>query len=112
VRNIQRDPRLRVRLRVGLRYRWVPGLATVLPDDDPLARQHRIIRWHPLRAFNAINVRVLGADLLTVHVRLLSDAESIEVGRSGQGLPGGDLLTNGGKMCSNPVDSVSAQGQA
>jgi hypothetical protein len=33
--------------RVGLRYRWVPGLATVLPDDDPLARQRRIIRWAP-----------------------------------------------------------------
>jgi deazaflavin-dependent oxidoreductase (nitroreductase family) len=73
VRNIQHDPRVRVRLRIGLRYRWVPGWATVLPDDDPLARQRRIIRWHPLRAFNAINVRVLGADLLTVHVRLMLD---------------------------------------
>lgn len=71
VRNIQRDPQVRVRLRVGLRYRWVPGIATILPDDDPLARQRRIIRWHPLRAFNAMNVRVLGADLLTVRVRLL-----------------------------------------
>ncbi len=71
VRNIQHDPRVRVRLRTGLRYRWVSGLATILPDDDPLARQRRIIRWHPLRAFNAINVRVLGADLLTVHVRLI-----------------------------------------
>ena len=71
VRNIQHDPRVRVRLRIGLRYRWVSGLATILPDDDPLARQRRIIRWHPLRAFNAINVRVLGADLLTVHVRLI-----------------------------------------
>ena len=70
VRNIQHDPRVRLRLRIGLRYRWVSGSATVLPDDDPLARQRRIIRWHPLRAFNAINVRVLGADLLTVHVRL------------------------------------------
>ncbi len=70
VRNIQHDPRVRVRLRVGLRYRWVPGIATILPDDDPLARQRRIIRWHPLRAFNAMNVRVLGADLLTVHVQL------------------------------------------
>jgi hypothetical protein len=30
--------------RVGLRYRWEPGLATVLQDDDPLARQRRIIR--------------------------------------------------------------------
>ena len=70
VRNIQRDPHVRVRLRVGLRYRWVPGIATVCPNDDPLARQRRIIAWHPLRALNAINVRVLGADLLTVHVQL------------------------------------------
>jgi deazaflavin-dependent oxidoreductase (nitroreductase family) len=73
VRNIQHDPRVRVRLRIGLRYHWVSGVATVLPDDDPLARQRRIIRWHPLRAFNAINVRVLGADLLIVHVRLILD---------------------------------------
>ncbi len=71
VRNIQHDPRVQVRLRRGLRYQWVPGLATVLPDDDALARQRRIIRWHPLRALNAMNVRVLGADLLTVHVQLL-----------------------------------------
>ena len=70
VRNIQHDPHVRVRLRVGLRYRWVPGIATVCPDDDPLARQRHIIAWHPLRALNAINVRVLGADLLAVHVQL------------------------------------------
>lgn len=73
VHNIQQDPRVRVRLRIGLRYRWVAGLATVLPDDDPLARQRRIIRWHPLRAFNALNVRVLGVDLVSVHVRLMLD---------------------------------------
>jgi deazaflavin-dependent oxidoreductase (nitroreductase family) len=70
VRNIQHDPHVRVRLRVGLRYRWVPGIATLCPGDDPLARQRHIIAWHPLRALNAINVRVLGADLLTVHVQL------------------------------------------
>ena len=70
VHNIQHDPHVRVRLRIGLRYRWVPGIATVRPDDDPLARQRHIIAWHPLRALNAINVRVLGADLLTVHVQL------------------------------------------
>jgi deazaflavin-dependent oxidoreductase (nitroreductase family) len=73
VRNIQHDPRVRVRLRVGWRYRWVPGVATVLPDDDPLARQRSIIAWHPLRILNAINVRVLGAELLTVHVHLDPD---------------------------------------
>ena len=50
VHNIQHDPHVRVRLRIGLRYRWVPGIATVRPDDDPLARQRKIIAWHPLRA--------------------------------------------------------------
>jgi deazaflavin-dependent oxidoreductase (nitroreductase family) len=70
VRNIQHDPRVRIRLRTGLRYQWVPGTAAICPDDDPLARQRRIIAWHPLRALNAINVRVFGADLLTVHVQL------------------------------------------
>src|SRR5580692_10240216 len=70
VNNIQHDPHVRVRLRIGLRYRWVPGIATVCPDDDPLARQRKIIAWHPLRALNAIYVRVFGADLLTVHVQL------------------------------------------
>ena len=70
VHNIRHDPHVRVRLRIGLRYRWVPGIATLRPDDNPLARQRRIIAWHPLRALNAINVRVLGADLLTVHIQL------------------------------------------
>lgn len=70
VRNIAADPSVRVRLRQGLRYRWAEGIATVRPDDDPLARQRMIIRWHPLRAFNAMNVRVLGADLLTIHIQL------------------------------------------
>jgi deazaflavin-dependent oxidoreductase (nitroreductase family) len=70
VHNIRHDPRVRVRLRIGLRYRWVTGIATVRPDDDPLARQRQIIAWHPLRAYNAINVRALGADLLAVHVQL------------------------------------------
>jgi hypothetical protein len=70
VHNIEHDPRVRVRLRSGLRYRWVSGIAAVRPDEDPLARQRQIIAWHPLRALNAINVRVLGSDLLTIHVQL------------------------------------------
>ena len=70
VHNIQHDPHVRVRLRLGLRYRWVDGIATVRPDEDPLARQRRIIAWHPQRALNAMYVRVWGADLLAVHVQL------------------------------------------
>ena len=50
--------------------RSAPVRETPCPDDDPLARQRQIIAWHPLRALNAINVRVPGADLLTVHVQL------------------------------------------
>jgi deazaflavin-dependent oxidoreductase (nitroreductase family) len=92
VQNIQHDPRVRVRLRLGLRYRWVPGIATVCPGDDALARQRRIIAWHPLRALNAVYVRVFGADLLTVHVKLdlaragNSDAHvgSVTAGSAGQ----------------------------
>lgn len=80
VQNIIVDQRVRVRLRIGLRYRWVPGSATVMPDDDALARQRQIIAWHPLRAFNAMNVRVLGGDLVTVHVRLLRAPESPDGG--------------------------------
>jgi len=74
VRNIARDPHVRVRLRVGLRYRWVPGVAEILPGEDAPARQWEIIRWRPLRMLNAVNVRVLGADLLVVRVRLLPGA--------------------------------------
>ena len=59
-----------MRLRTGLRYRWEPGIATARPDRDPLARQRHIFAWHPRRALNAITVRVLDADLLTVHVQL------------------------------------------
>jgi deazaflavin-dependent oxidoreductase (nitroreductase family) len=70
VHNIRHDPRVRIRIRVGLRYRWLDGIATVRPDEDALARQRQIIAWHPLRALNAVNVRVFGADLLAVHVQL------------------------------------------
>ena len=70
VHNVRHDPHVRIRLRLGLRHRWVDGIATVRPDEDALARQRRIIAWHPLRALNAVNVRVFGADLLAVHVQL------------------------------------------
>ncbi len=73
VRNIMADPQVRVRIRRGLRYRWVTGVATVLPADDVLARQRSIVAWHPLRTFNAMNVRLLGVDPMTVHIALSLD---------------------------------------
>lgn len=88
VRNILHDPRVRVRLRRGLRYRWIDGRATVLPSDDALARQRQIIRWHPLRALNAMNVRVMGADLLTVHIQLLPDRAPSATTQSNEAIDG------------------------
>jgi len=41
VRNIERDPRVRLKLREGFRTRWHMGTTHLLPDDDPRERQ----RW-------------------------------------------------------------------
>ncbi len=61
VRNIEADPRVRVKAR----GRWREGVAHLMPGDDPRERQRRI----GLR-FNAAVVRVMGTDLLTVRVDL------------------------------------------
>ncbi|MER6569261.1 nitroreductase/quinone reductase family protein [Streptomyces sp. NPDC001093] len=60
VRNIQADPRVRVR--IG--GRWHRGTARLLPDDDPVARLRSLPR------FNSAAVRAFGTDLLTVRVDL------------------------------------------
>jgi deazaflavin-dependent oxidoreductase (nitroreductase family) len=70
VRNIARNPRVRVKVRRGLRPIWRVGTAYLLDDDDPYARQRFLSRWHPLRALNAAVVRVMGTDLLTVRIDL------------------------------------------
>jgi deazaflavin-dependent oxidoreductase (nitroreductase family) len=70
VRNLARSPRVRVKARRGVRTVWTAGTAHVLDDDDPYARQRTLSRWHPLRAFNAAIVRVMGTDLLTIRVDL------------------------------------------
>jgi len=70
VRNLIADPRVRVKVRDGLRPVWREGTAHVLDDDDPHARQRHLARGHPLRALNAAVVRVMGTDLLTVRIDL------------------------------------------
>lgn len=70
VRNIASDPRVRIKVRRGLRAVWCTGTAHVLADDDPYARQRFLGRWHPLRALNAAIVRVMGSDLLTIRIDL------------------------------------------
>jgi deazaflavin-dependent oxidoreductase (nitroreductase family) len=60
VRNIEADARVRVR--VG--RRWRSGVAHVLDDDDPVARQRTLPRLH------AAAVRALGTELVTVRIDL------------------------------------------
>jgi deazaflavin-dependent oxidoreductase (nitroreductase family) len=60
VRNIEADPRVRVRVR----GRWRSGVAHVLDGEDPRARLRSISR------LNASGVRALGTDLLVVRVDL------------------------------------------
>ncbi|MBB3753347.1 deazaflavin-dependent oxidoreductase (nitroreductase family) [Mycolicibacterium sp. BK634] len=60
VRNIEADPRVRVRVR----GRWHSGTATLLPDDDARARLAVLPRM------NSAAVRAMGDNLLTIRVDL------------------------------------------
>jgi deazaflavin-dependent oxidoreductase (nitroreductase family) len=70
VRNIAQNPRVRVKLRDGLRSRWHTGTAHVLADDDPLARQRWLGSQVRGSASNAAAVRFFGTVLLTVCIDL------------------------------------------
>ena len=61
VKNIRHDPRVRVRTH----GRWREGVASLLPDDDPIARQRSL----GLGA-NGLVVRLVGTTLLTVRIAL------------------------------------------
>jgi deazaflavin-dependent oxidoreductase (nitroreductase family) len=65
VRNIEADPRVRVRVR----GRWRTGTAYLMPDDDPRERQ-RLLGRRLLARVNASAVRGWGTDLLTVRIDL------------------------------------------
>ncbi|MEY2588527.1 MAG: hypothetical protein QOJ67_511 [Acidimicrobiaceae bacterium] len=70
VRNLLANPHVRIRIRRGLRSQWRDGVAHVLENDDPYARQRQLCSWHPLRAFNAAVVRVMATNLTTVRIDL------------------------------------------
>lgn len=70
IRNIAHNPRVRLKLRDGLRARWYTGTAHVLSDDDPRARQRWLAGQLPSSRANAAAVRLFGTDLLTVRIDL------------------------------------------
>ena len=80
VRNIASNPRVRLKVRDGLRSRWYVGRANLLADDDPRERQRWLAGRLPSSAANAAAVRFFGTDLLTVRVDL--DARNSQVNSS------------------------------
>lgn len=62
VKNIQADPKVRVRTH----RRWRKGVAHLLPEDDPIARQKKM-KLNPL---NAAMIRAVGSDPLTIRIDL------------------------------------------
>jgi deazaflavin-dependent oxidoreductase (nitroreductase family) len=70
VRNIGSHPRVRVKLRDGLRSRWHTGNAHLLLEDNPHERQQWLAQQKPGSASNAAAVRFFGTQLLTVRIDL------------------------------------------
>ena len=70
VRNIEKNPRVRVKVSRGSRSVWLSGTAHLLPDDDPRERQRWLGRERPGSASNAAVVRMMGTQLLTVRIDL------------------------------------------
>ena len=70
VRNIVANPRVRLKLRDGLRARWHTGTAHLLSEDDARERQRWLANQLPSSASNAAAVRFFGTQLLTVRIDL------------------------------------------
>ena len=70
VRNIERDPHVRLKLRGRLRFHWHTGTAHLLLDDDPRERQRWLATQLPSSAGNARAERLFGTQLLTIRIDL------------------------------------------
>jgi len=68
--NMERNQRVRLKLREGLKYRWHAGTAHLLSDDDPRERQRWLASDLPSSAGNSRAVRLFGTQLLTVRIDL------------------------------------------
>jgi deazaflavin-dependent oxidoreductase (nitroreductase family) len=66
VRNIEANPRVRVR--VG--RRWYDGTARLVPEDDPQERLRYINSGHPITRLSTATVRLLQTDLMTIRIDL------------------------------------------
>jgi deazaflavin-dependent oxidoreductase (nitroreductase family) len=70
VHNIRAHARVRVGLSEGRALRWRAGTAQLMPEDDPRARQRELGRGRLAYRIDALLLRALATDLLTVRVDL------------------------------------------
>ena len=70
VRNIQANPRVRVKVRGGSGVVWRAGTARILDDDDPRERQRLIGRGNLARRLCVGASAATGTDPLTVRIDL------------------------------------------
>ncbi len=70
VRNVESNPRVRLKLRDGLRMRWYNGTAHLVANDDPRERQRWLAEKVPGSSGNAAAVRLFGTQLLSVRIDL------------------------------------------
>lgn len=70
VRNLEANPRVRVKIRRGLKIGWREGTARTVPEEDARERQRTLGRGHPGRWLNAFVVRTMGTELLVVRIDL------------------------------------------
>jgi deazaflavin-dependent oxidoreductase (nitroreductase family) len=66
VRNLEADPRVRIRLG----RRWRSGVAAAVPADDPVARLRSLPR------LNGAVVQAMGSELLTVRIDLAKEKDA------------------------------------
>lgn len=66
VRNIEANPRVRVR--IG--RRWRKGTARLIPDDDPRERLRYIASRRPIARLSTATVRLVQTGLLTIRIDL------------------------------------------
>ena len=70
VRNLQANPRARVRVRHRGRLIRRSGTAHLMAADDPRTRQRTIVGSSLGRRINSWGVRLMGTDLMTVRIDL------------------------------------------
>jgi deazaflavin-dependent oxidoreductase (nitroreductase family) len=70
VRNIEANPRVRVKVRSGWRTTWLSGTAHILDDDDPRERQRTLGRGNLARRLCFSASGAMSTSPLTVRVDL------------------------------------------